>query len=350
MKKKDIYYKIFLFLSSFSRGLVDVFSLVVLYQKGYSVRDIFLFLLITYVGGIFFSYVSICFYKRVMLVISNIVYGICFIYLSCISYSFMHLIFLGILFSFSHYSYHTIRHYYAFKMLDSRKNTGSIVFFMYLGSSVSSLVGGYLLQYCSLAFVSVILFIMLFIACFFIYYCHDDCVCWRLNIKRVHIEKRKVIFSALEQFKVLFMEIQPLFIYLYISDNYSYIGIVRVIMNIASLLVIYYVSKNISRGKFFYVTIFLGGILFLKIWVRQEFLLFFIVFLEGIFVKLYEMVSLGNLYDYREKHFREYLFLEEVIFLVSKFIVILFCLLFSVNFIFLLFIFIVFIIFSGFFV
>ena len=350
MKKQDIYYKIFLSLSSFSRGLVDAFSLVMLYQKGYSVREIFIFIFITYLVGIFASYVSICFYKRVMLVISNIVYGICFMYLSCISYSFMHLIFLGILFSFSHYSYHTIRHYYAFKMLKDRNNTGGIVSMMYLSSSVSALIGGYLLQYCSFSLVSIILFVMLFISCFFIYYCYDDYVCWKLDIKMVHIDKRKILFSVLEQFKVLFMEIQPLFIYLYISDNYSYIGIVRVIMNIASLLVIYYLGKNISLKRFFLVTIFLGIILSFKIWIRQDIIMFFLVFLEGIFVKLYEIVSLKNLYDYGDNNINGYLFVEEVIFLISKCFVILFCIIFHINFIILLYMFIMFIIFSGFFV
>ena len=43
-KKNSFYYHLFLFFSSFTRGLIEVFSLVLLYQKGYSVHALYFFL------------------------------------------------------------------------------------------------------------------------------------------------------------------------------------------------------------------------------------------------------------------------------------------------------------------
>ncbi len=336
MGKQNLSYHLFLFLSTFSRGLVEVFSLVLLSKKGFSLREISLFLFLTYLVGIFSCFVSIRRNKNLILIISNICYGVSFLYLSWMSYSYRSLFLLAILLSFSNYSYHTIRHYYAFCMLDNKNNTNAIVTMMYLGRVISSLIGSLLLEYFSSFFTSVIVLVVSILSCIPIFLYREEKKVPTFSVTyyiwNVRLGKNKFIFSILEQFKVLFMELQPLFIYLYVKGTYLYIGVFQIIMNLASLFVVFFLVRHVSTQRFRYVTIFLGVVLFIKINFRDNLFLFVIALLEGILVKLYETFSLKNLYDICNCDIGGYLMKEEFIFLFSKAIVMFFLIVFPFSF------------------
>ena len=59
-------------------------------------------------------------------------------------------------------------------------------------------------------------------------------------------------------------------------------------------------------------------VFFLKLNLKNEFILLFIALLEGIGVKMYEVFSLNNLYDFKKLDVQSYLLMEEVIFFVTK--------------------------------
>ena len=63
---KEKTYNIFLFLSTFTRGLVEVFSLVLLYKKGYSLDNLIFFLFLMYSLGILVNYISLKIYYKVI--------------------------------------------------------------------------------------------------------------------------------------------------------------------------------------------------------------------------------------------------------------------------------------------
>ena len=69
---KNNNYHLFLFLTTFTRGLVETFSLVLLYKKGFMVKEILIFLLITYLVGIVANYVSLKIKYKTVLIISSI--------------------------------------------------------------------------------------------------------------------------------------------------------------------------------------------------------------------------------------------------------------------------------------
>ena len=136
--------------------------------------------------------------------------------------------------------------------------------------------------------------------------------------KKITIGKNKIIFSILEQFKVLFMELQPLYLYLYVSDSFLYIGFFRVVMNISSLIVASFLLRYIHIKYFKYVTFFLGVVLILKLNGGNSVYMFLIAFLEGMFIKIYEVFSLRNLYSFDNESVHSYLMWEEFVFLLSK--------------------------------
>ena len=350
MEKQNRKYHLFLFLSSFSRGLIEPFSLVVLYKKGFSVQIILLYLFFTYILGIICCYVWIRMDKKIGILLSNVFYGISFLLLSFLSFNYLFLFFMAVMFSFGYYSYHVIRHYYAFFMLKNNNNTYFIVFMMCLGVIISSLLGSVFLEYFNVFLISLIVFIISIISVIPIYKYYDSKMVNISNNCKVVIGKRKVIFSILEQFKVLFMELQPLFLYLYVNNSYFYVGVFQFIMNLSSLFVWGFISRYLSLKHFKYVAIGLGIILFFKVYFNFSFLLFGIAFLEGILVKIYEMFSLKNLYNYNDNNISSYLMKEEFIFLSSKGIIILLCIFCGIDFKLILLFFIIGIMGSGFFI
>ena len=170
------------------------------------------------------------------------------------------------------------------------------------------------------------------------------------NIDKVIIPKNKVIFNILEQFKVIFLELQPLFLYIYIENSIYYVGIFNIITNIASLIVIYFISKKLNNKHFKYYCLSLGLVLILKLNIKSGIFLLIIAFLEGIFIKIYENISLNNLYNHDENYIPKYLLTEELIFFGSKSLIMLIYLILNLNLYIIMYINIIGIIISGYFI
>ena len=348
---KEKTYNIFLFLSTFTRGLVEVFSLVLLYKKGYSLNNLFYFLFLMYLTGIIINYLSLKLYYKIVLIISSLTYGLSFIYLSLMPKTLISLSILSILLSISNYSYHEIRHFLALTMLENKKRKPSnIILITYIGIISSSILGMYLINKLPLIITSILIFIISIISILPILKQPNINNNKKLTIKNIIIKKDKIIFSILEQFKVIFLELQPLFLYIYINNSIYYVGIFNIITNLASLIIIYFLSNKINKNHFKYYTIILGIILFLKLNIKSGLSLLFIAFLEGLFIKIYENISLDNLYSYDNNIISNYLLTEELIFFTTKTIIIFIFLILNLNFYTIMYLNIIGIILSGFFI
>lgn len=350
--KNNKTYQIFLFLSTFTRGLVEVFSLVLLYQKGISLSNILWFLFFMYTFGIFVNYLSLRYSYKIILIISSLLYGISFLYLSFMNTSLLSIILLAFLLASGNYSYHAIRHLLALELLeDSKGSTNKIVTVTYLGIIASSIAGIYLIEKLPLTITSIIIFTMSFISILPILKLDHQLIPFsKENFLKVKIPKDKILFNILEQFKVIFLEIQPLFLYLYIDKSIYYVGTFNIIVNLASLIVVYFIAKRFSKKYFKSICILLGLVLTLKLNLKSGIILLGLAFFEGIFVKLYENVSLNNLYSLDNNPTREYLIMEELIFFGSKSIIMFIMCLFNLNIYIILYIAIIGMIFSSWFI
>ena len=121
-------------------------------------------------------------------------------------------------------------------------------------------------------------------------------------------------------------------------------------MNLASLIVIYFLVKRFQKKYFRFICLLLGFVFLFKLNLRSEIFLLGLAFFEGVFVKLYENVSLGNLYEIENNSIREYLIIEEFIFFGVKSLIMLVVLMFRFNIYVVLYISIIGMICSGFFI
>ncbi|MBR3161548.1 MAG: hypothetical protein IKF19_02300 [Bacilli bacterium] len=324
MTNKNIY-NFFLFLSNLTRNLVQVFSIVLLYNKGYSIENILLFLLVMYISGIIVNIGSLIINYKTVLIISTIIYGISYIYLSIMNYNIINLIILAILLSISTYSYHAIRHKLGLIMLNHHRdnNINIILIINYISIIISNILGIILIKKLPLLITSIVIFILSSISIYPIIKLKDN-ISIKYKYKGINLTRKKITFNILEQFKVILVELQPLYLYIYINNNITYIGIFNIIINIASLIVMIIINNNIKINYIKYITILLGIILTIKLNLNNIILLLLIAFLEGIGIKLFEKNSLYSLYyNIKKSNAVTYLLIEELIFFATKSIIML---------------------------
>jgi len=317
-------YNLFILISTIGRNLVEVFSLVFLYKMGYDIKSILLFLFVMYSSGIISNSLGLYLASKIgykyVLIISSLLFGFSYYYLSVMNTTTINLILLGILMSFGNYMYHVVRHYVA--MMIKGINVSNILIWNYIGIMFTSLVGAYITDKLSLLTNVIIVIVLSLISLIPIIKIKDhNRVIMKLS--KVKLGKKKYFF-IMEQFKVIFCELQGLFLYLYIEENLIYIGLFQLFIGIASILFLFYFNKLKGNRKFFkYLNILLCIVLLFKINVGNKYILYVVALMEGLFLKEFEYFSTLNLYDREDNNIYGYLMVVEIIFSVSKSIMVL---------------------------
>ncbi len=322
-------YNIFLGISSLSRNILDIFSTVYLYQKGYNFKTIMLFFCILYLFGIIVNIISLKIVKYIngkyILILSSILFSFSFYYLNNMQTNLTNLIIFSLLLSLSSYMYHSMRHYYALKIIpdkDKSSKTFITLLISYIALIISPYIGGFITDKYGLyitMIISTIISILGIIPIINIKFTKTKTKENKLKQTLKTINKQKLSFFILEQFKVIFISLQPLYLYLYIKDDLKYIGIFNIILGISSLICLYLFVKKIKLNHHFILlnTIF-TIILIFKLNINNTTILLILAFIEGILLKIYETVSLTNIYNKDKNNIASYLTICETIFCLTR--------------------------------
>ena len=328
--KKLTLYNIFLFLSNISRNIVEIFSFVYLYQKGYKIKNILLFYSIYYLVGVFISYITVyltkCIRRKVLLIISGLLYGIAFYYLSVMSTTNYNLVILSIVLSTSSFIYHTIRHYYAMNLVDKveDKKIASILISAYLPIIFSSILGSYIVDKYSILVSSIIVIILSVISIIPLIFIKDDITNNKIEYSKIN--SNKLVFFILEQFKVIFLLLEPIYLYLYVKKSLNYVGAFNILICISSIIYLYYIAHRININKYFkYINIIFCLVLLLKLNITNKYILLIVALLEGLGIKSFELTSNKNIYNIENSNINGYLITCELIFCFLRSII---CLMF----------------------
>lgn len=335
-------YNIFIFISTIARNIIEVFSAVLLYKMGYSIRNILLFYFLIYFVGIFVNYISLTLTKAInpkyILVFSGIMFGITFYYLSVMPNTIDNLIIYSILFAISSYTYHSLRHYFALKVLNRKENNkkvGNILICTYLAIMLSSYFGAYLTNTCGLITVVLITIFISLLSIIPLLQIKNNTYDYQINYKETikKMKNRNTTFFFLEQFKVIFLSLQPLYLYIYVKNNLEYIGIFNILTSLASIIFVYFFVRKINQNKYFLLlTSIFSIILLFKINITNKIILLIIAFFEGLFTKMYETVSLENIYyEGINKEVTSYLIIAEFIFCFIRGLICLILFIFNFN-------------------
>lgn len=317
-------YNIFIMLSTIARNIVEVFSSVLLYKMGYTLKEILLFFTILYFIGGIISVIVIYFTKYInakyILILSSIIFSISFYYMSIMDKTINNLIIFSIIYGVGCYSYHSLRHYFAIKSIDKdkKKNIGSILIFSNIGLIIAPLLVGYITKKLSLIVLAIIVIILSILAIIPLF--RLDVKESNIPIKYQKIEKNKLLFFILEQAKVINLSLQPLYLYLFINNKIEYVGIFNAIIGVSACIFIYLFVRKIDDNKYFkYLNMLFCLILLLKLNITNKYLILLVGFFEGLGIKMFEIVSAENIYNInRDTNIKGYLILVEAIFCLTR--------------------------------
>lgn len=317
-------YNLFIMISTIARNIVEVFSSVLLYKMGYSLKEILLFFTILYFVGGIISVIVIYLTKYInakyILILSSMIFSISFYFMSTMDKTISNLIIFGIIYGIGSYSYHSLRHYFAIKAMDEerKKEIGSILIFSNIGLIVAPIIVSYVTKKLSLIVLAIIVIVLSVVAIIPLF---------KLDIKENNkiikyqkIEKNKLLFFILEQAKVINLSLQPLYLYLFINNKIEYIGIFNAIMGVSSCIFIYFFVRKIDDNKYFkYLNILFCIILLLKLNITGKYLILVIGFFEGLGIKMFEIVSAENIYNIKkDTNIKGYIVLVEIIFCFTR--------------------------------
>lgn len=317
-------YNIFILLSTLARNIVEIFSSVLLYKMGYSLKEILLFYSIVYLIGAIISTIVIYLTKIVkpkyILILSSIIFSGSFYYMSIMSKTFINLIIFSIIYGMGAYTYHTIRHYYAIKSMNNheRKEIGSILIYTNIAMVISSILGTYVEAKLSRLILAIMVIVISILAIIPIFKYED-----KINDKEVKIdkiEKNKFLFFVCEQAKIINLSLQPLYLFLFVNNTISYVGIFNIVMGISSCIFIYFFVRKVDDKKCFkYLNILFCIILILKLNISNKYLVLVIALFEGLGIKIFEIVSSENIYNIKSTtNIKGYLLIVEIIFCLVR--------------------------------
>lgn len=317
-------YNIFILLSTIARNIVEVFSSVLLYKMGYSLKEILLFFSILYFVGAITStlviYLTRVINAKYILIFSSFVFSGSFYFMSIMEKSMSNLIIFSIIYGIGSYSYHSLRHYFAIKSMDKdkKKDIGSILIFSNIGLIIAPILVSYVTKKLSIVILAIIVIVLSILAIIPLFKLDikDD----NTEIKFERISKNKILFFVLEQAKVINLSLQPLYLYLFINSKIEYVGIFNAIMGISACIFIYFFVRKIDDNKYFkYLNILFCLLLLLKLNIKSKYLILIIGFFEGLGIKMFDVVSAENIYNIdKNTNVKGYLIIVEIIFCLVR--------------------------------
>lgn len=315
------YYNIYMFISTFTRNIIDIYSVVYLYQKFESIKSILGMYIIIYLLGAIISTISLKLANKLgskyILIFSSIITGLSFYLI----HNSNNQILISLFLSLSIFTYHPIKHYYGIKLLKDKQKIGNNVILIYVASILSSY---FVMKKINIIYLLIIGLISI-IPILFIKKDKKEKIIYPEKIKRNILS-----FFILDQTKILFLLLEPLYLYL-ISNNIKYVGIFNIIIAISSIIFIYlFVNKHNIENHYKLLNIIFVIVLILKLNIDNNNILLLIAILEGIGIKTNEVISTMNLYQEKNNQ-TGYLIISEIIFCLVRGIILIPFYIFNLN-------------------
>ena len=309
-------YNIFTFVTTFAKLLIEVFIPLILYNMNFTIKEIILFLIIKHALCTVFLPITKLVIKNksttFLMIISSILFTLSYIYLNFLTKNFFKLLIFTTLLSMYLTFYWVGRHTYALSIIEDKKatdNTSLYTIFTILGGLFSTYIGSILIEKTSYLFLSIIVLFLMLISIIPLTKIIPKKE--TNDIKLITIitsfPKRNYIFTFLDQLRFVLVTIFPLYIYLNINKSYKYIGIINIVSGLGSIIYIYILKKLMDKNKSDYLSsslLYLAITYTLKLLTKNNIIFLIIVFFEGIFRSVVDLITLRNTYVYSKNYTR----------------------------------------------
>lgn len=315
----------YVFLSTFARNLIEVFVPIILYKFGFSFKEVLLYYLLVSFFSLILSYPYIYLsnkYSNKLVGFIGIFSFVVFqILLNNIQKTKLFLVLIALVFSLYKRGYWISRRYYNLRVIrkENISSTYSLISIInHIGVIFSSYIGSIFLDFVSidvLTTIAIALFVVSVVPLYLLKFEHKEKTAKLEPVKTlIQVPKRNLYlfgtYELIDVVKFLF----NLYLVIYVRDNYQTIGILNLFTNLATILFAYFYGKKINEEKnFLNLSIFFVVIVYLFKLTFTSYILVLISFLEGIFVKMYELSIQKEFYSLSKKfEYHNYNFMYEV--------------------------------------
>lgn len=293
---------IYVFFSTFSRNLIEVFIPVILYKYGFSLKEILLYYLLANVISLIISYpfvqISKKYSNKMLAILGIVAFVVLQISLNFITQSYKYIFLIATFFAIYRRGYWISRRYYNLNVVQDKNiaTTYSIISIInQLGIIFSAYLGSIILDYINLKLLTIfaiLLFLASTIPLFLLDFKHE------INNKKIqlleifkNISKSDVyLFGSYELVNVIKFLI-PVYLFIYVKNTYQTIGIVNLITNLALIIFTYLFGKKLDKSKNDYLKISIILVILTYIFKVNSlgYILLIVSFIEGITLKMYEL-------------------------------------------------------------
>lgn len=307
-------YNIFITITSFSKLLVELFIPLILYDYGFTIRNIILYMIMKYILCIIMIPITVKLNKKLSWVkimgISSFFFSLTYIYLNIMQKNIIGLIILSLLFSTYLMFYWLGRHIYGLSIIEDKKCTDNVslyTIFTLIGSIPATYIGSIILRKFGFITLTIIVLVLMIISVIPLARIKNEIINSKNNIKQIinTFPKTNYLFTFIEQFRYILNNLFPLFIYIYVKKEFTYIGITNLICGVGSIIYIYYLSKKMDKSKKDYLkitSILLSFVYICKINVSDVYIFYLIVFVEGILKVALDTIVQRNTYVYGKNY------------------------------------------------
>lgn len=309
-------YNIFTFITTFAKLLIEVFIPLILYNMNFTIKEIILFLIIKHaLCTIFLPITKLVIKKKsttFLMIISSILFTLSYIYLNFLTKNLLKLLIFTTLLSMYLTFYWVGRHTYALSIIEDKKATDNVslyTIFTILGGLFSTYIGSILIEKTSYLFLSIIVLFLMLISIIPLTKIKSKKETNEIKLITIitSFPKRNYIFTFLDQLRFVLVTIFPLYIYLNINKSYKYIGIINIVSGLGSIIYIYILKKLMDKNKRDYLSsslLYLAITYTLKLLTKNNIIFLIIVFFEGIFRSVVDLITLRNTYVYSKNYTR----------------------------------------------
>lgn len=309
-------YNIFTFVTTFAKLLIEVFIPLILYNMNFTIKEIILFLIIKHALCTIFLPITKLVIKKTsttfLMIISSILFTLSYIYLNFLTKNILKLLIFTTLLSMYLTFYWVGRHTYALSIIEDKKATDNVsiyTIFTILGGLFSTYIGSILIEKTSYLFLSIIVLFLMLISIIPLTKIKSKKETNEIKLITIitSFPKRNYIFTFLDQLRFVLVTIFPLYIYLNINKSYKYIGIINIVSGLGSIIYIYILKKLMDKNKSDYLSsslLYLAITYTLKLLTKNNIIFLIIVFFEGIFRSVVDLITLRNTYVYSKNYTR----------------------------------------------
>jgi len=334
-------FNIYVFLSTFSRNLIEVFIPIILYKYGYNLSQVILYYLLVNIFSLIISYPCIYFSKKYSNKLLSLVGIMSFIFvqilLNNITYNIIYLYILAFLYTLYRRGYWIPRRFYNLKVIhknDISKSYSIISIMNQIAIIISSYIGSLFLDFINiktLTIISIILFLLSLIPLYKLDFNHeknDIKLDFFTTIKKIPF-RDLYLFGSYELSNIIKFFF-PLYLFIYVKDTYQTIGIINLFTNLSTIIFTYIYGKKINKNKnYLNISIILVTLVYIFKANTTSYLLILIAFLEGISTKMYELSINKEFYSLSKKfEYENYNLVYEIVQNTFRTFILLICYLF----------------------